>query len=1423
MELVQLTNGRRWFGNFVEDADRFDNELFNISHSEAPWVDPQQRILLELAYEALDSYGHLGHRTTLPSCHEDRDSGSNADEDVGCFLGGTLYEYNEHTSSHAPTAYSAIGTMQAFQAGRISHHFGWRGPAETIDTACSSSLVAISRAVSALRAHECRMALAGGASILAGVNYWLDLARARFLSPTGQCKVFDAAADGYCRADGAGILVLKRLKDAVERGDRILAVIPAAATNQGGLSRGITLPDPGAQTRLYRRVLKSARLQPNDVSYIECHGTGTQAGDPNEVAGLRHVFGTQGGDDDKRECPLIIGSVKGNVGHAEAAAGVCGVFKVLSMLQKAKIPPQASFTTLNPTIGLLDPFSLAIADPSSGARPWDVPRGSTRRALVNSYGAAGSNACVLVCEPPLLQPKSAWWLKQDQQVLGSNVAAWPLLVTAATRASLEANCRVLAQTVRSAKPDVNRLAWTLSEKRKRHQAFRAVFRAGVDHDELAAALQREAESSPVSSTLEPPPQRQHSKRVVLVFGGQSQQSVHLDRHLYDACPALRKHLAECDAILQRLSYPPVVDAMLRQEETSEDAADSDHVDVLLLQTGTFCIQYACAKAWEDSGLVVDAAVGHSFGELTALAFSGALSLEDGIRVVAARAALMQKAWGKEKGKMLAVHAPIDVVEDVVCTANGGDGCLEIACYNSQASHVVVGSADEIERAAAAAVARGVRCQRVDVTHGFHSRFVDGLLPGLASLDDSIVLQAPRLHLELCREERNAAPTHGHIGRHAREPVFFASAIARIADKLGPCAWLEAGTDSPVVAMSKRAIADVNESDAHSFHGFKTKGARLPDMALCDLTMGLWRQGVDCTYWPWIRSTDAGMSPRNIMEPLDLPKYQFSRKAFWTGLTDHASELQTQLNVAVEQLPYADETSSRLDPSVMDTSTSRLPPRLITHECSTSNRFVINVNSSRFCEIVSSHAVCGHPVCPASMYMECIALAVQVSQAEQSAQAPRHHHCLAGPGTALEFSRVSFEKPLCLRPDLQAWVMLEKRSNGTDSASWTFTVESHSTAATTPNVHARGAVHLAPTPDMRPIHALVSDRAAHLGLSPEAERILSGRAYALLGNFVQYSPVLRGIESLTLHGNWFAGVVRTPLAGPPAPHESDRSVLEVADAVLADNFVQVLGLAVNTNSDLVGLGGVGQKAFILAGVDRFTFTPQCRLFRGISRADSWTVVGNYNQATDQSVVGDAYIIDNQAREVVATAVGLRFSQVRLSALRRVLDGLNEPATEEDDAASLVIPVSSRALVNGNDGRRSWEKHHVGPRDVSSSPTPAIPLKLGGTKVSQVATESGSRQQAPLVNVSASKGARADIDRKVLDVVARYTGAAVGQMPLDATMAELGIDSLAIVEFADEMGRLLNTSSFKADKMSDENLHDLLNQCRLVACQIGATGE
>jgi acyl transferase domain-containing protein len=289
-----------------------------------------------------------------------RENGDN----VGVFIGASFADYLEHTSSHPPTGYTSTGTIRAFLCGKISYYFGWSGPSEIIDTACSSSLVAIHRACKAIQTGECHSAIAGGVNIMTTATNFMDLGKAGFLSPTGQCKPFDAAADGYCRSEGVGLIVLKRLSQATADGNNILAVVPGIATNQGGLSSALTVPSSPSQITLYKTILGQAGMDSDQISYVEAHGTGTQAGDPLEVESIRQVFGGK-----QRHNDLSIGSIKAKLGHCETAAGVAGVIKAILMINKQLLPPLANFGRLNPKIPDLQPDKMSI---TTKLTPWTI-------------------------------------------------------------------------------------------------------------------------------------------------------------------------------------------------------------------------------------------------------------------------------------------------------------------------------------------------------------------------------------------------------------------------------------------------------------------------------------------------------------------------------------------------------------------------------------------------------------------------------------------------------------------------------------------------------------------------------------------------------------------------------------------------------------------------------------------------------------------------------------------------------------------------------------------------------------------------------------------------------------------------------------------------------------------------------------------
>lgn len=1254
-------------------------------------MDPQQRILLEVAYQAMESSGYLRkHR---------RDDGDN----VGCFIGASFNEYLDNTSAHIPTAYTSTGTIRAFLCGKISYYFGWSGPAEVIDTACSASLVAINRACRAIMTGECPMALAGGVNIMSGINNYMDLGKAGFLSPTGQCKPFDQKADGYCRADGAGLVVLKSLRHARADGDHILGVIPAVATNQGGLSASITVPHSPAQMALYRRILKQAGMKAEHVSYVECHGTGTQAGDPLEIASVREVF--SGGD---RQGNLHIGSLKGNIGHCETAAGVASLLKVLSMLQNKRIPPLASFKTLNPKIPALAPDKIAFA---KNVEQWDAP---VRAACVNSYGAAGSNSALLCVEAPSSNLESAF----------TKASTWPIIVSAASKESLTRYCRTLERHLtKHADLTLSSVAFTLAEKRQRHR-FQLTGTAS-DVESLRRMLSGWSVNDGGSGLVDAGMAgKKKQKAVVLAFGGQSKPTIGLDRTLYDSSPRLRAYLDECNGILQDLGYPSILPGIF-----SQDALD----DVVLLQTGTFAVQYATAKCWTDAGVHVSAVVGHSFGELTALAFSGVLTLRSGLVLVAARAKLMATRWGSEKGSMLAVHAERPVIDEVIRKVRERDSeqGLEIACYNAINSHVVVGSAAAIDRAqqVLAKDFSSVRSQQVNVTHGFHSRFTEPLLEELSAVAQTLSFREPKIPLEMCVPSPSPSPSTGEIQRpgpariaeHARDPVYFVDAVRRIEARLGPdCVWLEAGTDAPIIPMVKRAVAQPAD---HIFLALRFAGAKDPAAVLAETTTALWREQIHVTFWPSLGTpAESGLSHGW------LPPYEFDRTSAWVENIDHTVLYQKKAEEAASQpQQHASAVATRPEPPMLVTPISQ-------QDEAGATVFKVNVASSRFREIVSGHAVRSRPLCPASMYMECATMALQLHLGTRFEK-------------ALSFDDLSFEQPLGVDDTRHVTLLLR---DGSEPGVWAFELRSTpqpTSANTKPRVsiHGRGKLRLGNAMQLHNFQHLIAERVDEVSKKPGTETLMLKRAYGLFSQVVTYAPLLQGMHSLIMDGTRAVASIRVP-SPHVAPDES--TAISICDTVSIDTFIQVVGLLINSSDACIP-----NHVFVATGVQSTTMSEACNF----NDTKSWTVYAVFRSTSETSATGDVFVL-TPAGEVAMNVMNVKFTRLPISTLEKMLDTANS---------------SNIAKKNGSPTASGAPKTAYAPAPVQVAPSPQHVPELDEDYTDS--STDGGLETPP-----------GDYDGSALrKMISMYTGAPAETFGSDSTMADLGIDSLAAVEFAEDL--------------------------------------
>jgi acyl transferase domain-containing protein/SAM-dependent methyltransferase len=750
-------------GAFLEHVDAFDAEFFGISPREAATMDPQQRLMLEVAWEALEDAGHAG-----PDL-----AGSRA----GVYLGIANNDYGRALYSHpdAIDAYFGTGNAHSVVAGRLSYFLGVHGPSLSIDTACSSSLVAVHLACQGLRLGECDLALAGGINLMLTPEMNITFTKARMMAADGKCKTFDATADGYVRGEGCAIIVLKRLSDAVAHGDRVLAVVRGTAVNQDGRSGGLTAPNGPAQEAVIRAAVDASGVPPTSVSYVEAHGTGTPLGDPIEVGALNAALCH--GRDPLR--PLLIGSVKTNLGHLEAAAGVAGIVKVVLALQRGEIPPHLHFTRGNPHI---DWEGWPITVPVE-ATPW-TPIDGRRIAGISSFGFSGTNAHVIIEGAPVPTPRPLE-TPRPVHVLALSARDENALRELATRYE----SRVSTSHGESAD-----LCFTANAGRT-HFTHRLAL-AGAGHDDFRRGLRAylAGESSPVVASgvnegIRP--------QVGFLFTGQGAQYPGMGRRLYETSPVFRSALDSCAAQLRPYLDRPLVDVLF--------AADSGPLmETVYAQPATFAIEYALTQLWKTWGIVPAVVLGHSLGEYAAACAAGVFALPDAAALVAQRGRLTQEL--AKPGAMAAVFAPHDVVAAEIDRSHGS---IAFAAYNGPEHFVISGEASEVEAALSRLESAGIKVTPLRVSFAAHSRLVEPVLGPFSRVLESVRFRTP--HTPIISNVTGALPTGGELEHpeywvsHMREPVRFSESV-RVAATLGVTHFVEIGPHPVLLGMGAECLS-----------------------------------------------------------------------------------------------------------------------------------------------------------------------------------------------------------------------------------------------------------------------------------------------------------------------------------------------------------------------------------------------------------------------------------------------------------------------------------------------------------------------------------------------------------------------------------------------------------------------------------------
>lgn len=818
-------------------VEGFDADFFGMAPREAIKLDPQQRLLLEVSWEALEDAGYP--------------PAGLAKSRTSVFIGASTSDYRDHLVGVSPDleVYDVTGSSNSFAAGRLSYSLGLIGPSLVIDTACSSSLVAVHLACQSLRSGESELALAGGVNLILSPRVMEMYLQLRALSPEGRCRTFDAGANGFVRGEGAGVIVLKRLADARRDEDRIWALVRGSAVNQDGRSSGLTAPNGLSQKALLEQALKDARVSPSEISNIEAHGTGTSLGDPIEMEALIAVLGQPRADGSS----CAVSSVKTNLGHLEAAAGIAGLMKVVLSLWHERIPRHLHFQTLNPHISLRGtPFVIPTQE-----MPWTAT-GTPRRAGVSSFGLSGTNAHVITEEAP----------REAAPAPADIPCAYVLPLSARSPKALKAQAEQTREYLLS-HPDhaLRDVCFTASVRRSHHPHRLAAI--GTTHAEIAQALGAYSNGESAANLVQGQAGSEARPRVVFVFPGQGSQWLGMGRTLLAEEPVFRSAMISCDQAIRQESGWSVLEALTADEGSSRLSS------IEVVQPALFAMAVALSALWQSWGVTPNAVVGHSMGEVAAAYVAGALRLEDAVRIICKRSHYLARLSGR--GEMALVDLTLEQAERAL---SGREALLSIAASNGTRTTVISGDPGALDALLKELECSGIFCRRIKVDVASHSPQVEPLKEELLSALSSIRPVEGKIPM---RSTVTGAVLRGpeldahYFWQNLRAPVRFAHAIRSLLAEQHSL-FLEMSPHPLLVQSIEEALSDSARP-----------GLALPSLrrgqderrALLGSLAALHSHGVPV---PWRRLFPEGG------RVISLPTYPFVRTRYWLDVdADHARD------------------------------------------------------------------------------------------------------------------------------------------------------------------------------------------------------------------------------------------------------------------------------------------------------------------------------------------------------------------------------------------------------------------------------------------------------------------------------------------------------------------------------------------------------
>ncbi|KAH8706037.1 non-reducing polyketide synthase [Talaromyces proteolyticus] len=829
------------YGCFMDKPGHFDARFFHISPREAMLMDPGHRHFLMSSYEALEMAGYSNGRTKSTDPNR-----------IAAFYGQVTDDW--HDQSH-PTigcdAYTLQGVQRAFSSGRLAWQFKWEGPTYSIDSACASTTTAIHLACMSLLSNDIDMAVAGASNILNYPHSFACLSKSGVLSDTGNCKPYRDDADGYCRADFVGSIVLKRLEDAVAENDNILAVIASSGRNHSGNSTSITSSDPGAQERLFRKILRNANVSPDDISYVEMHGTGTPVGDPAEMSAVGNVFKHRR----RADGPLPVGAVKANFGHSEGAAGMASLLKCIMMFKTDTIPPQAGMPhALNPNFPPLSELNIEIpAEPKEFKKK--PGSGEPRRILLNNFDAAGGNACLL-----LEEWEDGRTAVMEEQHVADPRSSYVVAVSSRTHAAHKANRRNFLEWLRANTTlRLADIAYTTTARRM-HHSIRSAYTASTVQElvsKLEASIQGPDSESSSSSSHTP---------IVFVFTGQGAHYSGMGKELYHTSPTFRETVDLCARICEEYGFPTFIDII-----TDEKSVDNPSQSTLRTHLAVLTLEIGLAAFWKAAGIQPSMVIGHSLGEYAGLYVAGVLSLADVLYLVGRRATLLLERCETDTFSMLAIAMSAKDAQQLLESTTDFSSC-RISCVNSPTSIVISGTTHDITKLKSSVT---ITSKILPVPYGFHSFQMDSVVSEYSTLAEGVTFFEPKIPVASTLlgsvVETSGTFSSGYLAQQTRQPVDFIGGLNAIKERIADPVWLELGP-SQVCTSFVRATVFPSSPVARTISTLDGPNRDWVSISKC--MASLYTLGIDID-WLALHAPFTGS-----LKMLTTPAYAWDTKNFW---------------------------------------------------------------------------------------------------------------------------------------------------------------------------------------------------------------------------------------------------------------------------------------------------------------------------------------------------------------------------------------------------------------------------------------------------------------------------------------------------------------------------------------------------------------